>query len=120
MSGGASDGRLEGRRLLVVGAGTQPTTDEDAPVGNGRAISVLAAREGATVACADRNRAAAEDTAAWIEREGGRCSVIAADIAFADECASISDRERSGIDSRLRIERAEDERRSAEIGRAHV
>ncbi len=89
MSGGASDGRLEGRRLLVVGAGTQPTTDEDAPVGNGRAISVLAAREGATVACADRNRAAAEDTAAWIEREGGRCSVIAADIAFADECASM-------------------------------
>ena len=89
MSGAAGDGRLDGRRVLVVGAGTQPSADEDAPVGNGRAISILAAREGATVACADRNRAAAEDTAAWIEREGGRCSVIAADIAFADECASM-------------------------------
>ena len=39
-------GRLEGRKILVVGAGTRPTDDPDAPPGNGRAISVLAAREG--------------------------------------------------------------------------
>jgi NAD(P)-dependent dehydrogenase (short-subunit alcohol dehydrogenase family) len=81
--------RLEGRRILVVGAGTQPSDDEDAPVGNGRAIAVLAAREGANVACADRDRGAAEDTAAWIEREGGLCSVFAADIASAEECESM-------------------------------
>jgi NAD(P)-dependent dehydrogenase (short-subunit alcohol dehydrogenase family) len=91
MSAARADGRLEGRRILVVGAGTQPTADEDAPIGNGRAISILAAREGATVACADRDRAAAEDTAAWIEREGGHCSVIAADIASAEECESMVD-----------------------------
>jgi NAD(P)-dependent dehydrogenase (short-subunit alcohol dehydrogenase family) len=84
-----ADGRLEGRRILVVGAGTQPSADEDPPVGNGRAIAILAAREGATVACADRDRDAAEDTAAWIEREGGRCSVITADIASPDECESM-------------------------------
>jgi NAD(P)-dependent dehydrogenase (short-subunit alcohol dehydrogenase family) len=89
MTEARADGRLEGRRILVVGAGTQPTTDDDAPIGNGRAISILAAREGATVACADRDRAAAEDTAAWIEREGGHCSVIAADIASAEECESM-------------------------------
>jgi len=84
-----ASGRLDGRRILVVGAGTQPSADEDAPVGNGRAISVHAAREGANVACADRDRAAAEDTAAWIEREGGHCSVVAADITSADECESM-------------------------------
>ena len=46
-------GRLEGRKILVVGAGTRSSGDPDAPPGNGRAISVTAAREGATVACAD-------------------------------------------------------------------
>jgi NAD(P)-dependent dehydrogenase (short-subunit alcohol dehydrogenase family) len=91
MSEPGADGRLEGRRILVVGAGTQPSADDDAPMGNGRAISILAAREGANVACADRDRAAAEDTAAWIEREGGHCSVIAADIASAEECESMVD-----------------------------
>ena len=42
-------GRLTGRRVLVVGAGTRPDPDPDAPHGNGRAIAVLAAREGAAV-----------------------------------------------------------------------
>ena len=56
-------GRLTGRRILVVGAGTRPSPDPDAPIGNGRAISVLAAREGASVVCADRDRDAAEVTA---------------------------------------------------------
>src|SRR5437588_287263 len=32
--------RLTGRRVLVVGAGTQRSDDPDAPVGNGRAIAV--------------------------------------------------------------------------------
>ena len=41
--------RLLDRRVLVVGAGTQPSDDVDAPIGNGRAISVLAAREGENV-----------------------------------------------------------------------
>ena len=55
--------RLPGRRIVVVGAGTRRSDDPDAPMGNGRAISVLAAREGASVACVDRDRAAAEETA---------------------------------------------------------
>jgi len=38
-------GQLEGRRITVVGAGTRPTSDPLAPVGNGRAIAVRAARE---------------------------------------------------------------------------
>ena len=52
-SGPRMTGRLAGRRVLVVGAGTRRSDDPDAPIGNGRAISVLAAREGAAVACAD-------------------------------------------------------------------
>ena len=54
-------GRLTGRRVLVVGAGTRPSPEPDPPIGNGRAISVLAAREGAAVACADRDAGAAVD-----------------------------------------------------------
>ena len=33
-----------------------PATIHDAPIGNGRAISILAAREGARIACVDRER----------------------------------------------------------------
>ena len=81
--------RLADRRVLVVGAGTQRTADPDAPVGNGRAIAVLAAREGAAVVCADRDRAAAEETASWIEREGGTSVVAVGDVTSEEECAAL-------------------------------
>lgn len=73
----------------MVGAGTQPSDELDAPVGNGRAIAVAAARDGAVVGCADRDRAAAESTVAWIEREGGTAHVIVADVASDDGCAGL-------------------------------
>jgi len=79
--------RLEGRRVLVVGAGTQASGDPDAPVGNGRAIAVRAARDGASVICADRDRTGAEETASWITREGGTASVVAGDVTAEDDCA---------------------------------
>ena len=81
--------RLAERRVLVVGAGTQRSDDPEAPIGNGRAIAVLAAREGASVVCADRDRAAAEETAAWISDEGGEASIVVADVAAAEQCASL-------------------------------
>jgi NAD(P)-dependent dehydrogenase (short-subunit alcohol dehydrogenase family) len=91
--------RLAGRRVLVVGAGTQRSDDPDAPVGNGRAISVLAAREGAAVVCADRDRGAADETAAWIEREGGTASVVVGDVTSEEECAAIvSEAAEGGMD----------------------
>ena len=55
-------GRLEGRRILVVGGGQDDRGQADPPVGNGRAMSVLFAREGARVAVADRNIESAEAT----------------------------------------------------------
>jgi NAD(P)-dependent dehydrogenase (short-subunit alcohol dehydrogenase family) len=84
-----SEPRLAGRRVLVVGAGTQPSEDPDAPLGNGRAISVLAAREGATVICADRDGAAAAETVSWIERENGSASALTADITDEAQCVEM-------------------------------
>lgn len=81
--------RLTGRKLLVVGAGTQPSDDPDAPPGNGRAISVLAAREGAAVACADVNEAAAAETARLVKDEGATAHVLVGDVRNADECAGL-------------------------------
>src|SRR5436190_9737332 len=45
--------RLAGRRILVVGGGQEDDGLEDPPIGNGRAMSALFAREGAEVAVAD-------------------------------------------------------------------
>jgi NAD(P)-dependent dehydrogenase (short-subunit alcohol dehydrogenase family) len=81
--------RLAGRRILVVGAGTQPCDDTDAPLGNGRAIAILCAREGASVACADRDEAAASDTARRISSEGNRAVVVVADVTDATACARV-------------------------------
>jgi NAD(P)-dependent dehydrogenase (short-subunit alcohol dehydrogenase family) len=93
-------GRLTGRRVLVVGAGTRPSPEPDPPLGNGRAISVLAAREGAAVACADRDAGAAEATAALVRAEraeraegpgngGQAAAVVLADVAAPDACAAV-------------------------------
>jgi NAD(P)-dependent dehydrogenase (short-subunit alcohol dehydrogenase family) len=82
-------GRLAGRRILVVGAGTRPSPEPDPPIGNGRAIAVLAAREGASVACADRDEAAAGVTADLARAEGASAEVIVADVADPQACAAI-------------------------------
>jgi NAD(P)-dependent dehydrogenase (short-subunit alcohol dehydrogenase family) len=82
-------GRLEGRRILVVGAGTRHSDDPEAPPGNGRAISVLAAREGATVVCADVDREAAKETASLVRDEGGHAQVVVADVSDPEACAAM-------------------------------
>jgi NAD(P)-dependent dehydrogenase (short-subunit alcohol dehydrogenase family) len=73
--------RLVGRRILVVGGGQMDIGETDTPIGNGRAMCVLFAREGAGVAVADRDRASAEASVALIAREGGRAHAIVADAA---------------------------------------
>lgn len=62
--------RLKGRRILVVGGGQDDRGEENPPVGNGRAMSLLFAREGAKVAVADWNYVSAEDTVAMISGPG--------------------------------------------------
>lgn len=83
--GAVGRGRLDGHRILVVGAGQRAFPGEDPPVGNGRAISLLAAREGAVVACADRSEERARKTADRIASEGGRARVLEADVRRPDD-----------------------------------
>ena len=82
-------GSLDGRKILVVGAGTRTTDDPEAPPGNGRAIAVAAGRAGATVACADLDADAAQTTAALVEAEGGRAHVLTANVTEAEACAAL-------------------------------
>lgn len=77
-------GRLEGRRLLVIGGGTRTSEDPAAPHGNGRAICLLAAREGAAVAVTDLVAEAAERTADLVASEGGTAHALATDAADPD------------------------------------
>jgi NAD(P)-dependent dehydrogenase (short-subunit alcohol dehydrogenase family) len=79
---------MSGRRVLVVGGGTQRSDDPDAPPGNGRAIAVAAARAGATVAVSDRDAEAAEQTAGLVREAGGTAHVVVADISEEAGCAA--------------------------------
>ena len=80
---------LGGRRVLVVGAGTRQSDDVEAPMGNGRAIAVTAARHGATVICADRDEAAAAETARLVEAEGATAAVVVGDVADEAGCQAV-------------------------------
>jgi NAD(P)-dependent dehydrogenase (short-subunit alcohol dehydrogenase family) len=95
-SPGAS--RLRGRRVLVVGGGSQAAGDPDAPRSNGQAIAVLCAREGASVAIVDVVAAAAEETAALVREAGGSASCIVADVAHPAECDRLVDEAAEALD----------------------
>jgi NAD(P)-dependent dehydrogenase (short-subunit alcohol dehydrogenase family) len=82
-----SHGRLAGRRIIVVGAGQRKTVDEAPPIGNGRAMSVLFAREGATVACIDAVKDAADATVDQIASEGGKAFADIVDVSDATAIA---------------------------------
>jgi NAD(P)-dependent dehydrogenase (short-subunit alcohol dehydrogenase family) len=86
LEGRRDDRRLDGRCTLVVGGGTAASPG---PPANGQAISMLAAREGATVVVADVDRAAAERTTEAIEAEGGSAAVVVADVRHAADCARL-------------------------------
>jgi NAD(P)-dependent dehydrogenase (short-subunit alcohol dehydrogenase family) len=70
---------LTGRKILVVGGGQQAYGMPDPPTGIGRAICVLAAREGARVAVADVDPAAARETAKRIIGEGNCAEAFTVD-----------------------------------------
>lgn len=83
-------GRLASRKILVVGAGQRPTPPgEQVPVGNGRAIALLAAREGAAVACVDAVAEAVDATVAQIEAAGGHAIREVADVRAAAAIAPL-------------------------------
>ena len=77
-------GRLEGKVAIVTGAGSSGPG-----VGNGKAASVLFAREGAKVLLVDINADHAQETLEMITAEGGEASVFQADVTDADQCRSM-------------------------------
>jgi len=81
--------RLTGRKILVVGGGQRVVNAETDPVGNGRAMSLLFAREGASVAVADMNLESAAETVNMIESEGGKAFAIRADISDAGDISDM-------------------------------
>jgi NAD(P)-dependent dehydrogenase (short-subunit alcohol dehydrogenase family) len=90
-------GRLGGRRILIVGAGQQDHGLEDPPIGNGRAMSVLFAREGAAVALADVDAASMEATEALVRGEGAECVSVLADAAEEAGIAEMFERGRAAL-----------------------
>jgi NAD(P)-dependent dehydrogenase (short-subunit alcohol dehydrogenase family) len=76
---------MEGKSVVVVGAGQTPGET----IGNGRAMAVLFAREGARVLCVDRVAERAEETAEQILGEEGEALAMAADVSKAADCARI-------------------------------
>lgn len=78
---------LKGKVAFVSGAGAV-----GAGWGNGKATSVLLARQGAKLFGTDVNLAAAEETRAIIEKEGGACAVVRCDMTrSADVAAAVAD-----------------------------
>jgi len=93
---------LEGRKILVVGAGQQDYNIEDPPVGNGRAISRLLAREGAQLALADIDADAVDQTARQVQIEG-RAALrqapveIVADVGEPEQIERMVDEAHTGL-----------------------
>ena len=77
--------RLKDKIAIITGAGQTPGET----IGNGRAMAILFAREGARVLCVDRTPERAEDTVAMILAEGGEAFAHQADVAETADCAAV-------------------------------
>lgn len=78
-------GRLDGKVAIVVGAGQTPGDT----IGNGRAIALTFAREGAEVMCVDRLAERAAETVELIAQEGGKSFSHQADITSLPDVEAI-------------------------------
>ena len=77
-------GRLEGKVILVFGAGSAGEG-----WGNGKATAVAYAREGATLVAVDRDKPAADATAAIVDALGHPVSTYAADATRSDDVRKV-------------------------------
>src|SRR5690242_2363162 len=78
-------GRLAGKVAIVTGAGSRAEG-----IGNGKAASVLFAREGAKVVCADQVAARAAETVEMVTGEGGTASVFECDVSHRQGCQELA------------------------------
>lgn len=75
--------RLEGKVAIVTGASGTGSGDF---WGNGEAIAILFARQGASVLLVSRDRKNAENELSQIKQEGGDASFFAGDVTDDDAC----------------------------------
>lgn len=88
--------KLEEKVALISGAGSSGSG-----IGNGRAISILFAREGAKVGCADINLESAEETVEMIEDENGEAMAVQGDVTDSEDVEHIVEQlvsEYGGVD----------------------
>jgi NAD(P)-dependent dehydrogenase (short-subunit alcohol dehydrogenase family)/uncharacterized protein (DUF1330 family) len=94
-------GRMVGRRVVVVGGGQTDFQLQDQPIGNGRALAMLLAREGAHILVVDRDEASANESVQLIKAEGGSADLLVADVSEPQsihDMVAAADRELAGID----------------------
>lgn len=73
--------RVAGKVALVTGAGSSAQG-----IGNGRAMAMLLARQGARVVVLDLNLESAQETADMIFSEGGQVMALAGDVSKEGDC----------------------------------
>lgn len=78
--------RLKDETAIIVGAG-QTSGDT---IGNGRAMALRFAQEGAVVFCVDRNLESAGETVGMIEAAGGTAFAYKADITDTTQCQALA------------------------------
>jgi NAD(P)-dependent dehydrogenase (short-subunit alcohol dehydrogenase family) len=78
--------RLKDKIAIVIGAGQQSGDT----IGNGRAISILFAREGAKVMLVDKNIDSAQETKQMIDKEGKESFTFKANIVREDDCCQVA------------------------------
>ncbi|MCH8298716.1 MAG: SDR family oxidoreductase, partial [Chloroflexi bacterium] len=78
--------RLEGKVAIVTGAGSSGEG-----VGNGKAASILFAREGAKVLLVDFQEDRARETLQMIQEEGGVASTIQGDMTKLEDCERMAE-----------------------------
>jgi NAD(P)-dependent dehydrogenase (short-subunit alcohol dehydrogenase family) len=100
--------RLSGKVAIVAGAGSIGPG-----WGNGKATAAVFAREGAKVVCADINLAAAEETAALIQGEGGQAFAVQTDVT---ESAAVADLVETTLSRYGRIDILDNNVGIAEVG----
>ncbi|MCB1541050.1 MAG: SDR family oxidoreductase [Rhodoblastus sp.] len=81
---GAGSDRLKDRVAIVTGAGSRADG-----IGNGRAASILLARNGARVVLVDTNSEWADRTREMIAAEDGEALVVTGDVTSPEDCARI-------------------------------
>ena len=94
-----ADTSLQGRRVLIVGAGQNDWGLPDAPIGNGRATAVLLARRGASLALADLEADSAQATAELVRAEGANAVVSVGDASEEADMERFFAEARAGLGS---------------------